>query len=96
MRPGKGLAGYRYCYECQLISPHRWPEKDKQQRMAHERDGWMTCGLCRRNVPPGRPQTAGTAQPCPDCATTIDYPAGAAVLLAFARFEVDSELSRLL
>lgn len=80
MHPGTGLAGYRHCHECQLISPHLWPEKDKEQRMAHERDGWMTCGLCRRNAPPTHPLTADTARPCPDCATTIDYPAGAAVL----------------
>jgi hypothetical protein len=80
MRPGTGLAGYRFCHQCQLISPHWWPEKDKQQRMAHERDGWMTCGLCRRSAPPARPLTADTTQPCPDCASTIDYPAGAAVL----------------
>jgi hypothetical protein len=69
MHAGTGLAGYRHCHECQLISPHLWPEKDKEQRMAHEWDGWMTCGLCRRSVPPARPLTADTAQPCPDCAT---------------------------
>jgi hypothetical protein len=35
---------------------------------------------CRRNAPPARLLTADNAQPCPDCATTIDYPAGSAVL----------------
>jgi hypothetical protein len=80
MRPGQGLAGYRFCHACQLIGPHRWPETDKEQRMVHERDGWMTCGLCGRNVPPARLMTADTVQLCSDCATTIDYPAGAAVL----------------
>jgi hypothetical protein len=80
MRPGKGLAGYRFCHECQLIIPHRWAAKDKEQRMAHEKQGWMTCDLCRRNVPPARLLTADVTQPCPDCAAKIDYPAGAAVL----------------
>jgi hypothetical protein len=80
MRPGKGLAGYRLCQECQLITPHRWPAKNKEQRMSHEHDGWMTCALCSRNVPPARLPAADAALPCPNCATTIDYPAGAAVL----------------
>ncbi|MEV4625334.1 hypothetical protein AB0J90_03445 [Micromonospora sp. NPDC049523] len=78
--PGTGLAGYRHCHDCQLISPHRWPDKDKSQRFPHERDGWMTCTLCHSNMPPTEPLAADTAEPCPDCATQIHYPAAAAVL----------------
>jgi hypothetical protein len=78
--PGTGLAGYRYCHACQLISPHHWPDADKSQRPAHERDGWMNCALCRGTVPPTRLLPADAAEPCPECATLIDYPAGAAVL----------------
>jgi hypothetical protein len=47
IRPGTGLAGYRYCHACQMVSPQVWPDKDKEQRLAHERDGWVTCVLCR-------------------------------------------------
>jgi hypothetical protein len=40
----------------------------------------MTCTLCHRNVPPATPLAANSTERCPDCATVIDYPAGAAVL----------------
>ena len=77
---GTGPAGYRHCHDCQLITPHRWPETDKTRRFPHERDGWMTCVLCHSNVPTATPLAPDTAERCPDCDTAIDYPAGAAVL----------------
>jgi hypothetical protein len=79
-RPGTGLAGYRFCQECQLITPHRWPDTDEQKHLARNWAGWMRCNLCHRSAPPARRLTADSTLPCPDCATTIDYPAGAAVL----------------
>jgi hypothetical protein len=81
MQAGTGAAGYRYCHACQLITPHRWPEQDKSRRYPHEHDGWMTCALCRSNVPPATPLAASITEHCPDCATIIDYPAGTAMLL---------------
>jgi hypothetical protein len=80
MRPGTGLAGYRFCQECQLITPHRWPDTDEQKHIDRYWAEWMKCNLCHRSAPPARPLTADSTLPCPDCATTIGFPAGAAVL----------------
>jgi hypothetical protein len=83
-RPGSGLAGYRHCHACLLISPHAWiifgTEQPQDRRLAERRQGWMTCQLCRHQAPPAALLPADISRPCPACGAPITHPAKAAVL----------------
>jgi hypothetical protein len=83
-RPGSGLAGYRHCHACLLMSPHAWTtfgaEESQDRMLAERRQGWMTCQLCWHQAPPAALLPADTSRLCPACATPITHPTGAAVL----------------
>lgn len=80
---GRGLAGYRYCHACHLVTPHDWntptDNGDADQRPPVRTD-WMICRMCNHLAPPAQTRDTETSLPCIECGHAIEHPATAAVL----------------